>query len=100
MTPRTISNQMMINLNDDDIKNYKATMGISKEYNGLLRKLADIEFPDEMEFPTPPPLNDAADVDFEVGDELYDELYDDSQSESESDDENSDTDDTETEEED
>ena len=87
---------MMINLNDDDIKNYKATMGISKEYNGLLRKLADIEFPDEMEFPTPPPLNDAADVDFEVGDELYD----DSQSESESDDENMDTDDPETEEED
>ena len=97
MTPRTISNQMMINLNDDYIKNYKTTMGISKEYNGLLKKLADIEFPEEMELPTPPPV---ADVAFELGDELYDELYDDSQNESESEDDNTDTDETETEEED
>ena len=94
MTPRTISNQMMINLNDEDIKNYKATMGISKEYSGALRKLADIQFPDEMEFPTPPPLNNVTDEDFEVGDEIYD----DSQSESESEEE--DTDETETEEDD
>ena len=94
MTPRTISNQMMINLNDDDIKSYKATMGISKEYTGVLRKLADIQFPDEMEFPTPPPLNNVTDADFEVGDEIHD----DSQSESESEEE--DTDETETEEDD
>ena len=67
---------------------------ISKEYSGALRKLADIQFPDEMEFPTPPPLNNVTDADFEVGDEIYD----DSQSESESEEE--DTDETETEEDD
>ena len=94
MTPRTISNQMMINLNDDDIKSYKATMGISKEYTGALRKLTDVKFPDEMEFPTPPPLNYVVDADFELGDEICD----DSQSESESEDE--DTDETDTEEDD
>jgi len=94
MTPRTISNQMMINLNDDDIKGYKATMGISKEYTGVLKKLADVEFPNEMEFPTPPPLNYAAVADFEVGDEIFD----DSQSENES--EEDDTDETDTEEDD
>ena len=47
-----------------------------------------------MEFPTPPPLNNVADADFEVGDEIYD----DSQSESES--EDGDTDETDTEEDD
>lgn len=94
MTLRTISNQKMINLNDNDIKSYKATMGISKEYTGVLKKLADVKFPDEMELPTPPPLNFVADAVFEVGDEIYD----DSQSESESDD--GDTDETDTEEDD
>ena len=53
--PRTISDQMMINLNYEDVQDYKETTGITVNYTGELRRLVDIEFPDEMDADVSPP---------------------------------------------
>lgn len=94
MSPRTISNQMMINLNYTDVENYKEKVGIKKQYTGPLKQLAEVEFPDELiRFETEPPINHNVDVGFDVEDEF--EFTIDSEEESESDEEETDTSDEE-----
>ena len=84
MSPRTISNQMMINLNYTDVEKYKETVGIKKQYTGPLRQLAEVEFPDELRFvEREPPINYNVDVGFDVEDEFT--IDSDSEVESESD---------------
>ena len=89
MSPRTITNLMMININHAKIEKYKKTTGISKKYTGDIKKLVDVEFPDELDVPTEPPTyNDPLDVGigFDVSDELFtDSEPDSSESEEESD---------------
>ena len=46
---------MMINLNYEDVQDYKETTGITVNYTGELRRLVDIEFPDEMDADVSPP---------------------------------------------
>ena len=93
MSPRTISNQMMINLNYKDVEKYKETVGIKKHYTGPLRQLAEVEFPDELRsFETEPPINHNVDVGFDVEDEFTIDI--DSEDESESDEEETDTSDS------
>lgn len=72
MSPRTISNQMMINLNYNDIQNYKERKGITKQYTGQLKQLVDVTFPDEMPIgvETEPPIDHAVGVGFHVDDEI------------------------------
>ena len=84
MSPRTISNQMMINLNYTDVENYKEIVGIKKQYTGPLRQLAEVEFPDELRrFETEPPINHNVDVGFEVEDEFTIDSEDESESDEE-----------------
>ena len=92
MSPHTISNQMMINLNYEEVQKYKEKVGIKKRYTGKLKKLVDVEFPDEMEPIGNPPLNE--DIGLEVGDELMvdSDTYTDSE-DAESDTNTSDSDD-------
>ena len=87
MKPRTISNQMMINLNYQDIQNYKEKVGIKKQYKGPLRQLVDVQFPDELVVETEPPIHHDVDVGIDVEDEIYLDLDDESESDEESDDE-------------
>ena len=90
MSPRTISNQMMINLNYSDVENYKESVGIKKQYTGPLRQLAEVEFPDELRgFETEPPIDHNVDVGFDVEDEFTidseDEIESDKEEEEETD---------------
>ena len=88
MSPRTISNQMMINLNYTDVENYKEKVGIKKQYTGPLRQLAEVEFPDELpRFQRDPPINHNVDVGFDVEDEFEFTIDSESEDESESDEE-------------
>ena len=71
MSPRTISNQMMINLNHTDVQRYKESVGIKKKYTGSLKQLAEVEFPDESRMiELEPPIDHYADVGFDVEDEI------------------------------
>ena len=92
MKPRTISNQMMINLNHADVQRYKESVGIKKHYTGPLKQLAELEFPDEMRIELEPPINHNADVGFDVEDEiaLDSEVESESEEETDSSDEDSD----------
>ena len=92
MKPRTISNQMMINLNHRDIQNYKEKVGIKKHYKGPLKQLVEVTFPDELNVETEPPVH----YDVDVGLDIEDEIAIDTESDSESDEENEDNVDTET----
>ena len=86
MSPQTISDQMIINLNYKDVEEYKEKVGIKKRYTGQLKRLVDVEFPDEMEDIGSPPVNDDVGVGLEVGDELLEEdsdIYTDSENENE-----------------
>ena len=90
MSPRTITNLMMINLNREKIEKYKKTTGITKRYTGDIKKLVEIEFPDELDVETAPPTyNGSVDVGigFDVNDEVCsdDSEPDSSESEKESD---------------
>jgi len=90
MAPRTITNLMMININREKIEKYKKTTGITKRYTGDIKKLVQIDFPDELDVETEPPTyNDPVDVDigFDVSDEMCsdDSELDSSESERESD---------------
>ena len=66
MGPRTITNQMMINLNYQDIKDYK-----EKRYDGPIKKLVDVEFPDHLDVATEPPVDEDVNVAFDINDEIY-----------------------------
>ena len=86
MSPQTLSDQMIINLNYKDVEEYKEKVGIKKRYTGQLKRLVDVEFPDEMEDIGNPPVNDDVGVGLEVGDELLEEdsdTYTDSENEDE-----------------
>ena len=54
MTPNKISDLMLMNLNDDAIKQYKKNIGITKEYKGNLKL---IKWKDELAY-----LENIADV--------------------------------------
>ena len=56
---------MIINLNYSDIQDYKETVGIT--YSGELRRLVEIEFPDEMEAETHPTIDEDVDTALEDG---------------------------------
>ena len=60
-----ISDQMIINLNYSDVQDYKETVGIT--YSGELRRLVEIEFPDEMEAETHPTIDEDVDTALEDG---------------------------------
>ena len=64
MFPHTLLDQMMLNLNYETVQEYNENVNITKKFTGELRKLVDIEFPDEMDAPQPPIFR-------EVGDEFY-----------------------------
>ena len=64
MFPHTLLDQMMLNLNYETVQDYKENVNITKKFTGELRKLVDIEFPDEMDAPQPPIFR-------EVEDEFY-----------------------------
>ena len=97
MSPQTISDQMMINLNYKDVEEYKEKVGIKKRYTGQLKRLVNVEFPDEMEDIGNPPVNNEVGVGLQVGDELLEEdsdTYTDSENEDgNSEDNSSDSDD-------
>lgn len=78
---------MIINLNNADVQDYKATVGITKKFTGELRRLVDVEFPYEMEGDTNPPVHDDVDINLEDGLEV--DSDDDSGSEKSSDGEES-----------
>ena len=67
INPQTISDQMMINLNYEDVQDYKVTVGLTTEYTGELRRLVDIEFPYELEVDTTPPVHEDVDIELEDG---------------------------------
>ena len=60
-----ISDQMIINLNYSDVQDYKETVGMT--YSGELRRLVEIEFPDEMEAETHPTIDEDVDTALEDG---------------------------------
>ena len=78
MAPRTITNLMMLNLNLDKIEKYKRTTGITEKYNGDIKKLVDIRFPDELDVQTEPPVYNNEDLDVGIGYDVNDELFPDS----------------------
>lgn len=91
MNPQTISDQMMINLNYSDVQEFKEKVGIKKRYTGELKRLVDVEFPDEMEPIGNPPVNENVDVSLQVVDELLEEdfeTYTDSEDDSENSEDN------------
>ena len=79
MSPRTITNLMMINLNLERIEKYKSVNGISKKYTGDIKKLVDIRFPDELDVQTEPPAYRYEDLDIGIGFNVADEIYSDSE---------------------
>ena len=95
MAPRTITNLMMLNLNLDKIEKYKKSTGITEKYDGDIKKLVDIRFPDELDVQTEPPVYNNEDLDVGIGYDVNDELFSDSEpdsSESETSDNSSDDD--------
>ena len=95
MNPQTISDQMMINLNYKDVQEFKEKVGIKKRYTGELKRLVDLEFPDEMETIGNPPVNENVDVGLHVVDELLEEdfeTYTDSEDDSEDSEDNNSSD--------
>ena len=95
MNPQTISDQMMINLNYKDVQEFKEKVGIKKRYTGELKRLVDLEFPNEMETIGNPPVNENVDVGLHVVDELLEEdfeTYTDSEDDSEDSEDNNSSD--------
>ena len=77
---------MLLNLNYDKVEEYKERFGLKETYNGDIVRLADIEFPPEMEGEEEPPTYDVNDmvVDDEVLNDSY-EMRDESEEEEEED---------------
>ena len=67
MSPQTLSDQMMLNLNYETVQECKENVNITKKFTGELRKLVDIEFPDEMDAPEPPIFREVEDEFYEPG---------------------------------
>ena len=67
MSAQTLSDQMMLNLNYETVQEYKKNVNITKKFTGELRKLVDIEFPDEMDAPEPPIFREVEDEFYEPG---------------------------------
>ena len=64
---------MILKLNHDKVEGYKEKFGLKKTYTGELLRLADIEFPPEMEDEEGPPIYDVEDM--FVSDEILDDSY-------------------------
>ena len=63
---------MIINLNHHKVEEYKEKFGIKETYSGELVRLADLEFPPEMDAEEPP-VYDVADM--IVSDEIMEDEY-------------------------
>ena len=76
LSAQKISDLLMINLNYDKIEAYKENFGIKETYEGDLLRLADIEFPTELdeEEEQQPPVFDVGDM--FVDDEVLNDSYD------------------------
>ena len=61
---------MMLNLNCDEVEDYKKKYKITEKYEGQLMKLVDINFPDEMEVEEEPLM-------FAIGYNLDDKVVED-----------------------
>ena len=70
ISAQRISDLMMLNLNCDEVEDYKKKYKITEKYEGQLMKLVDINFPDEMEVEEEPPM-------FAIGYNLDDEVVED-----------------------
>ena len=64
---------MILKLNYDRVEAYKEKFGLEKTYTGELLRLADVEFPPEMEEGEQPPIYDVEDM--FVSDEILDDSY-------------------------
>ena len=64
---------MILKLNYDRVEAYKEKFGLEKTYTGELLRLADVEFPPEMEEEEQPPIYDVEDM--FVSDEILDDSY-------------------------
>ena len=64
---------MILNLNYDKVEFYKEAFGIKETYDGDLVRLADIEFPPEMEAEEEPPTFDVGNM--FVDDEVLNDSY-------------------------
>ena len=82
---------MILNLNYDKVESYKEKFGIKETYDGDLVRLADIEFPPEMDGEEEPPTYNTDDmfVDDEVLNDSY-EMRDASEAEEETEEEEED----------
>ena len=67
MFPHTLLDQIMLNLNYETVQKYKENVNITKKFTGGLRKLVDIEFPDEIDAPHPPIFREVEDEFYEPG---------------------------------
>ena len=70
ISAQRISDLMMLNLNCEEVEDYKKKYKITEKYEGQLMKLVDINFPDKMEVEEEPPM-------FAIGYNLDDEVVED-----------------------
>ena len=92
MSPQTLSDQMMLNLNYEAVQDYREKVDITKKFTGELRKLVDIEFPAEMDAPQPPIFREVEDEFYEPAISQDSDNYEESDSEDEVDSDEGDSD--------
>ena len=67
MSPQTLPDQMILNLNYETVQEYKENVNITKRFTGDLGKLVDIKFPDKMDAPHLPIFREVDDEFYEPG---------------------------------
>ena len=92
MSPQTLLDQMMLNLNYEAVQEYRDKVDITKKFTGELRKLVDIEFPAEMDAPQPPIFREVEDEFYEPAISQDSDNYEESDSEDEVDSDEGDSD--------
>lgn len=74
LSPKRISDLMILNVNEDDVERYREKYGIKNLFEGDILKLVDVEFVTDQrmaEETLPPPL-------YELEDEFFDEIEEES----------------------
>ena len=66
LSPKRISDLMILNVNEDDVEHYREKYGIKNLFKGDILKLVDVEFVTEAEETLPPPH-------YDLEDEFFDE---------------------------